>query len=246
MNNYTFRYQHLMHLTDNELHNWLMQRGKRPLEIEQIKEAIRNAKASKRSEEAKRVRLTRLWRDLLEPLTNEMRGVYSMKRYNKERYPNPERREALDAYDAVLVKLKKKLQRYHKAYNMTPAEKAAEMDVPNNGAHWTDWIPEHIKTAIVNAFAQIPHTFKARTKTPFERTVPKTANSKQRAKLIEQVQRERMKTEQELAVLKEVAKGEDNESIREARDYLERLADAEQAILEMTDNEVVPATWQEV
>lgn len=252
MSEYSYRYAHLLDLTDNELHNWLTLKGKRPSEILAIKASIKKQKSAKRSDNAKRKRLDADWRAVINPLVNEQRVVYGMKRYNKDRYPNPERKEALDAYDALLSKLKTKLRSYHAAYERSPLQQAAwekerlGRDIPNNGCHWTDWVPDKVKNPITQAFAEIPHTFRARTKTPFERTIPPADNSKRKARLIKQIRNDTLNAEQELAMVNELTKGEPSEAQRDLLNQLTRIEDAMRMVMLMPDDVLVPDTWEEL
>jgi hypothetical protein len=245
MSGHTFRYAHLVHLSDRDLHQHLLDKGKRPIEIQIIKDAVREAQVAKRSAQAKNKYLDRAWRELIAPLTNEIRSVYSMTSYSKKGYPNKQRAEALEAYDAVLRKLKEKLKRYHKAYDDSPSVKAEKLNLPNEGEHWVDWIPLHIRTAISLAFADIPPSFRARVKTPFVREIPKALNSLRKSKVLQQIQRERIQTEQEAAIMREMTDGEPNEALREIEAHLYQLAVAEHYVLTIPDNVLVPHTWQE-
>ena len=247
MSNRTFQYAHLVHLSDRALEKHLRDKGRKtPLEIQAIREVVRNARNLKRSEQARRTRLDRMWRDLIAPLTNELRSVASMQTYSKQMYPSKLRKEALDAYEAVLRKLKEKLKRYHKAYDMTPKEKAAKLELFNAGEHWVDWVPPHIVSAIAEAFADIPTQYRARVKTPFSRELPKAMNSIRKAKLMEQIVRDRLKAEEELSTLQQLTRGESNEAIREVEEHLQKLHEAEGYVLVLPDTVLVPLTWQEL
>jgi hypothetical protein len=49
---------------------------------------------------------------------------------------------------------------------------ASDKDLPNDGTHWTDWIPQKIKSRVLDLFEQIERKPKAKIKIPFERLVP--------------------------------------------------------------------------
>ena len=66
-----------------------------------------------------------------------------------------EAQERLDAYLAYMALLEKVLEklRYHRdTSGMTPMQLAKEKNLPNAGRHWTDWVPEAIKTRFIKAF----------------------------------------------------------------------------------------------
>ena len=53
---------------------------------------------------------------------------------------------------------------------MTPSHIAQEMDIPNKGVHWTDWIPKTKQLDVCALFDAIPHAPKTKRKVPFQRT----------------------------------------------------------------------------
>ena len=254
MSEYSYRYAHLLDLTDNELHNWLTLKGKRPSEILAIKASIKKQKSAKRSDNAKRKRLDADWRAVINPLVNEQRVVYGMKRYNKDRYPNPERKEALDAYDALLSKLKTKLRSYHAAYERSPLQQAAwekerlGRDIPNNGCHWTDWVPSHIRERIVVLFEAIPTTQRSKRKIPFQRMQrPRTVVKKNKAgEVVAVIHNPALttlikRTEKEYALALQEYEIAPTDPDREREVTLMRQALARMA--KMKPNEAVPHTW---
>lgn len=246
-----FEYNFLMGLTDREIHNLLMKRGIRGADAQAIRNKVKEKKLEIRQRNARKKSVQELWSAVLQPLTNEQRTVRAMLNYESKRYPNPERREALNAYAALLKKLRLKLREYRYYGIRTPKEQAEyEKEkgkiIPNNGSHWTDWVPEHIKNAIAQAFADIPHHFRAKTKTPFERTMPKTDNMKLREKHIKTARQALVDAEQEIGMLTELHQGEDSEAKRDAEDRALQMRKILDWLIYSDETTVIPFTWAEV
>ena len=241
-----FRYQHFATLTRNELHNLLVQKGYRPAEREAIQAEVKAYKEAQRVEKIRNAKHDSLWRDLIEPLSNEMRSVYNSLRYSKEAYPSRERKAALEAYQKVLSTLNRKLRSYWSAYVKTPRQLAVDKGLPNDGAHWTDWVPEKVKNAVVDAFAEIPPRFKAKAKVPFERKIPKATNSKKKAAMIRVIKTHIGREEQAIAMLTDLLKGESNDELEHHKEELQRLNTALKRLLALDDDEPVPHIWQEL
>jgi hypothetical protein len=245
-------FKHLVHLTDNEIHNTLMVKGYRPSEVESIKSDIAKYKAGQRRERGRQQAIKNLWKIVIEQLTNEQRTVRAMLHYQNDAYPNPERREALTVYAAFLDKLKKKLRKHQKVDNRTPKEQARHekethnRDIPNDGAHWVDWVPPHINKAITAAFEAIPARYKGKVKTPFRRIMSKTTNADLRNMHILTVKREIAKLEQERSVIRELNKGQPSVAEREVEDTLDKYKRLLQHLFNMSRTDIVPPTWAEL
>lgn len=244
-----FKYHHLSHLTDREIHNALVAKGLRSIEIEQIKSSLAEYKTAQRKEKGRERVVRGMWKLIIDPLINEQRSVRASLRYQSKAYPNPERLDALTNYAAVLDKLRKKLRKHQRMDKRTPKEQAQyELDtyqrtIPNDGEHWTDWVPPHIRSAIEHAFASIPARYKARVKTPFERVMLERDNTELRSTYILTVKRELADLAQELAMIRELNQGQPSEAERDvqaSKDKYERLLTH---LITMDDTAVVPPTW---
>ena len=66
-----------------------------------------------------------------------------------------ERLDAYLAYMSLLEKLLDKLRYHRDTSGMTPMQLAKEKNLPNAGRHWTDWVPEAIKTRFIKAFLNL-------------------------------------------------------------------------------------------
>lgn len=225
-------YKHYLKLTPNQLHARLVARKTPPFQADYIKRIVAEQQAKLKSENARTKQLARLWREFMQPLEAERDNVQGMLRY--KRSENDEaRREALEAYLTVLNALKAKMINHCKQDRKTPTMVASDKDLPNEGKHWTDWVPAKIKGRVLDLFDQIERKPKAKMKIPFERLIPATLHAKQ-------VTRLKNRTLKELAIAEQAHELDPTEEsqakIRQMK-YALDLMDA------LDDDEPVPATW---
>ena len=225
-------YKHYLKLTPNQLHARLVARKTPPFQADYIKRIVAEQQAKLKSENARTKQLARLWREFMQPLEAERDNVQGMLRY--KRGENDEaRREALEAYLTVLNALKAKMINHCKQDRKTPTMVASDKDLPNEGKHWTDWVPAKIKARVLDLFDQIERKPKAKMKIPFERLIPATLHAKQ-------VTRLKNRTLKELAIAEQAHELDPTEEsqakVRQMR-YALDLMDA------LDDDEPVPATW---
>lgn len=113
-----------------------------------------------------------LWRALVYPLRRERAKVQTSVDYYAAN-PNADQyqREVNAAYLALLVKLEDKLVAWQTLYaDKTPKQVALEKGMDNHGAHWSDWIPAHIRDHFLMAYQTIDANRKGgRARTPFKR-----------------------------------------------------------------------------
>lgn len=224
-------YKHYIKLTPNQLHARLVARKTPPMQAEFIKKTVAEQQALLKSENARTKQLTRLWREFMQPLEAERDNVQGMLRYKGSE--NDERREALEAYLTVLNALKAKMINHCKQDRMTPTMIASDKNLPNEGKHWTDWIPQKIKDRVITLFQEIERKPKAKIKIPFERLVPASLHAKQLTRL-------RNRTLKDLAMAQQTLDldpHEDNESKVRQIKYALDLMDV------LDEDEPVPATW---
>jgi len=113
-----------------------------------------------------------LWRELVYPLRRERAKVQtSIDYYARKPDADPYQRDTNAAYLALLIKLEDKLVAWQTLYeHRTPKQMALEKGVANHGAHWSDWIPAHIRDHFLMAYQAIDANRKGgRARTPFER-----------------------------------------------------------------------------
>lgn len=188
-----------------------------------------------RSSNAKQKQLTRLWKELMMPLKAEIKNTNAMLAYKGG---SPERREALEGYVFVLNTLHDRLViDSHK--NFTPAQLGKAQPKPNNGSHWSDWVPPSVKLKVQELFDVMPRDG-TKKKVPFERKVPAALGKKLKVRLLE-------RTIKELDIAKEKARRS-----ALAREYdtneidMERVSNIELAlnwINEADDTTALPTTW---
>lgn len=225
-------YEHYMKLTPNQLHARLVARKTPPYQADLIKRIVAEQQAKRKSENARTKQLRMLWDEFMQPLNTERENVMGMLRY--KRGENDEaRREALEAYLTVLNALKAKMINHCKQDRKTPTMVASDKDLPNDGKHWTDWVPEKIKRRVVALFEQIERKPKAKFKIPFERVIPTTLHAKQVARLKRRTLKELGMAEQELALAPDADKQAKVRQMKYALDLMDAL----------DEDEPVPATW---
>lgn len=221
-----------MNLTPNQLHARLVARKTPPFQAEHIKKIVAEQQAQRKSENARSKQLRRLWDEFMQPLNTERENVMGMLRY--KRAENDEaRREALEAYLTVLNALKAKMINHCKQDRKTPTMIASDKNLPNEGKHWTDWIPEKIKRRVLDLFDNIERKPKAKIKIPFQRLIPAELHAKQIARLKARTLKELAIAEQAL----EIDPDEDKEAKVRQMKYALDLMDA------LDEDEPVPATW---
>ena len=214
------------------------QRDTMPIEVrEDIMRQVREERRTLRSVKARQRVVSAAWTELMRPLKSEQRIVANMSRYKSKTYYVPERSAAIAEYAKVLEKAVRLMKKYQ-AGDYTPRALAKMKNVPNNGEHWVDWIPESVRVTVTLMFDAIPHHFKAKSKTPFER---RNIDDK-RDVLIRRLART---VKEELGrAYKDLANDPDEYDNQDHHEYIRRMELAQQAIIALPDDAYVPATWQ--
>ena len=233
-------YRKYISFSEKRLHEHLnAQREKMPelvrldilQQVSAEKKRLRSVKAQKKMHDA-------TWREFMRPLMSEIRIVQNMARYISKAYKVPERTMAIREYQHALLKLQSMLLRFRDRFDSTPLRLAREKNVPNEGRHWVDWVPVHVRQDIEIYFANIPHNHKAKIKVPFERRSMEDTNAKKRIRLARTIDQELEAAHKDMA----------NEPLEydnpDQRDYIARLELAKQAVIALSDEEHVPTTWQ--
>lgn len=188
-----------------------------------------------RSANAKQKQLARLWKELMMPLKAEIKNVNAMMQYKSA---CPERNEAVEGYALVLNTLHDRLTiEAHKGF--TPAQLGKAQLKPNNGNHWTDWVPPSVKLKVNELFEAIPRDG-IKKKVPFERRVPESLGKKLRKRLLE-----RTIKELDIAKIKATKSRLSNDMDTHELD-LKRIANIELAINWINDADAMtalPTTW---
>jgi len=136
----------LLALKPRELHNQLTKENpNNPEVVLKLKEAVLTEKARIHAIKAATKHSKRAWRRII----NTLDGA---RRVSRAKQP---RNEALDAYTTLLDKLVTRLRGYRDLSAQSPAELAAEKNIPNRGEHWVDWVPERMQSAFKQTWADV-------------------------------------------------------------------------------------------
>jgi hypothetical protein len=234
--------KNLMALTPNQLHNELTRQGGAPAHIEAIKQTVLRAKRLQRIEKITTAHHAKAWHHLLSPLKYELANARVGLQHKGKNLEH--RIRAFTAYIALMEKALSLFAQYQeltyevhtrngqvKTKRHTPSTLADSKAVPNNGTHWTDWIPQTRKQTIIDLFNEIPHTPKTKRKIPFQRM--QRPNTKQREALLNRTIKEmgNAETEQRISPTPE----------REA--LIAQMQTAIRIIKAMKPSEAVPYTW---
>jgi hypothetical protein len=177
--------------------------GKSDAVIEDMRNEGRAYLAKRKSENARRKQVERMWNEHINPLQTEKKRVVASLAYPTHNRNNSDPRQlALKAYLKVIDALLGRMRReatcvpFDDRPTMTPLEYVKAKNVPNSGEHWTDYVPTHIKQRVVAMFDLIPYTPKARRKIPFERMVGVELHELKKDRLIRRTEKELVKCKQ--------------------------------------------------
>jgi len=231
---------HYMKLTPSQLTERMQRRvsifGMHPQAMLLELDKLLTAKKEVKSARAREMQLNRLWKELLMPLVAERKNVRAMLRYKEE--DEPERQEALKGYMLVLETLKGKLE-LESRKGFTPAQVAKAQNRPNNGNHWTDWVPPSVKVKVQELFDAIPREG-IRKKTPFERRIPAPLGKQMKERLLK-------RTEKELEVAKAGQRAAymsgEQDAMQDADTKVDYIEQALEWIAKAEYTEALPTTW---
>lgn len=167
-------------------------------------------KESQRASRIKQTVIYKQWHFVVQPARDELGVVRTMKSAIKRESDMTEaltnKLNALQAYEEALVKVVTKLNAIQKEDAITPAELVAQLreagkqDIPNNGAHWTDYVPDATRRRIVAMFDALPQPARGKKKVPFERRIAPEEHARLKSALVKAINTEIEKVEQEFAV----------------------------------------------
>ena len=231
-------YEDYVKLTANDLHMRLLKRNLHPHVMQQIKDDVAALKEAKRTERITRKKYRALWSDFVKPLRYEINSAKAGRRYDED---NQDRVEVFDAYISVMETLLKRMEMYAASLEITPIMLAKERNatgkgspITNNGAHWADWVPPHIKQPIAQAFFDLPHKRRAKRKVPFEYKMTPELFQQHKERLLKATIKELANTERKLLL---------NPDDDDVRDRVPQIKKAIRAIEDATSNEHLPYTW---
>ena len=220
-------------LTPNALHQRLLKERIHPAEMQAIKDEVAALKEAQRIDKITRTQRKTEWDKVLKPLRYELNNAKVGRAYDLD---DEERVNAFDAYILVMETLLSKFAQPLASLEATPIQLALEKGLPNNGEHWTDWVPDKIKTRIALMFEALPHKTRAKRKVPFQRLTTPEQNAKAREKLITRTRKEIETLERKQSITQTDA----------GQEQLGRMREAMKIILRLTDTEHIPATWSGV
>ena len=225
-------YETYLKLSANELHNRLTERKMHPSEVERIKAEVSDLKETLRVSKITRTQRKAEWDKVLQPLRYEINNAKVGMKYGGEKV-SPERVLAFSEYIRVMEKLLAMLDAPYKALDHTPIQIARDKGLPNDGEHWTDWIPARVKDKISLLFDAVPVVPRGKRKTPFQRTMLPHQHETAKVRLLTKTRKE-METLERQATIKPT-------DARTAK--LTQMRRAIKIIETLDKNEAVPATW---
>lgn len=248
-------YQHYYALTEHEIDRRLAAKRMPPATRIELRKQIMQGKAELKASRAREKQMNRLWGELIKPMRREVKIIRIVLTRTEQQYASGffanedeavAKLEAYQAYWDVMAKLEIKCMKY-RAAGMTPAQAAKEKTklfpngMPNNGVHWTDWVPSSVKLVVVALFDAIPRRSKVKRKVPFERKTPRLTrvlDGEVMDLFEEQRFRLRSRTEKDLDRAKRMTQLDPKKA-----DEVARIEQALEYIDSAEQGEVLPTTW---
>jgi hypothetical protein len=225
-------YETYLKLSANEIHNRLTERKLHPAEIERIKSEVADLKETLRVSRITRTQRKAEWDKVLQPLRYEINNARVGMRYGGEQVPQ-ERTTAFSEYIRIMEKLVAMLDAPYKALDSTPIQIARDKGLPNDGEHWTDWIPARVKDKVSLLFDAVPVVPRGKRKTPFQRTMLPHQHETAKVRLLTKTRKEMESLERKAGIQPTDARTAKLAQMRRAIKIIETL----------DKNEAVPATW---
>jgi len=224
-------YETYLKLSANELHNRLTERNLHPAEIERIKQEVADLKETLRVSRITRTQRKAEWDKVLQPLRYEINNARVGMRYGGEQVP--QRVVAFSEYIRIMEKLIAMLDAPSKALDHTPIQIARDKGLPNDGEHWTDWIPARVKDKVSLLFDAVPVVPRGKRKIPFQRTMLPHQHETTKVRLLTKTRKEMENLEKQIHINPTDARTAKLAQMRRALKIIEAL----------DKNEAVPATW---
>ena len=224
-------YETYLKLSANEIHNRLTERKLHPAEIERIKAEVADLKESLRVTRITRTQRKAEWDKVLQPLRYEINNARVGMRYGGEK--SPQRVVAFSEYIRIMEKLVAMLDAPAKALDSTPIQIARDKGLPNDGEHWTDWIPARVKDKVSLLFDAVPVVPRGKRKTPFQRTMLPHQHETAKVRLLTKTRKEMESLERKAGIQPTDARTAKLAQMRKALKIIDTL----------DKNEAVPATW---
>jgi hypothetical protein len=215
--------------------------GEQPIVENMVRDTLTEQRRMLRIKNLRDYQHNRLWSELIAHLKYERTNAKIGREY-KSSHPSAERDAAFDAYLLVLDKQLVELETLARQRKDTPSRTAKKMPrpVPNNGSHWTDWVPQHVKRRVTGMFESMPVAPRTKRKIPFQRTIrpekKNTASVHSKA-----VFRLKQRTTKELHIAISETMIFTNSALHQ--DRVRMIKQALRWIAELKHTDFVPATW---
>jgi hypothetical protein len=233
-----------LNASEARVRNSLVAQKLPPLVVAQTVARVLELKKQRRKERIKSTVTAKSWEAVLESARAERQTLLVSKSQLKKIEPLDQRRwDALCAYEAVIAVVIDRLRKVQRSSEHTPKSFIAFLKgetgrvIPNDGAHWIDYVKASDKQRITLMFDALPPPARGKRKQPFERRITKAAHKAQRLALIERLNTDIASAEREYEVTQDP----------EAHDKLNRQLDdmyRAQHVLDKTKPTApLPATW---
>ena len=130
-----------------QVRNQLIKQGMKPAERHEFLDQLKAYRTKVKSQNAQSRHYRKTWRTFADPLMKEIQKVRVAMYYQG----SVQRKAALMSYRELLDELLNLFKGFS-AGTRSPKEIAQYNRLPNEGAHWTDWIPYDEKERINAAF----------------------------------------------------------------------------------------------
>ena len=140
-------FHHYTGKTLAQVRNILIKKGMPPAERHALIDQLKQWRTKAKSQAAQSVHYRKTWQRFAKPLVKELRKVQVALYYQG----SVQRKAALMSYQELLNELLMLFKGFSVG-TRSPKEIAQYNRLPNNGAHWTDWIPYDEKERINAAF----------------------------------------------------------------------------------------------
>lgn len=134
--------------TLSEVRNALIKQGVKPEERQRLLDELRAYRSKVKSQNAQSHHFRTVWRSYSKPLMDEIQRVRVAMHYKG----TVKRTLVLVEYRELLDELLYLFQGFAEG-TRSPKEIAIRNNLPNDGEHWTDWIPMQEKERMAEAFA---------------------------------------------------------------------------------------------
>jgi hypothetical protein len=215
-----------------------------PVIVAQTVARVLALKEQRRKERIKSTVTAKSWEALLESARTERQTLLVAKSQLKKVEPLDQQRwDVLCAYETVISAVIERLRKVQRSSEHTPKSFIAFLKeetgrvIPNDGAHWTDYVKASDKQRITLMFDSLPPRQRGKRKQPFERRISKAAHKAQRLALVERLNGEIDSAEREYLVTR------DPEAQHLLNKRMDEMYRAQHLLDKIKPTMPLPATW---